>query len=118
MREIARLLRYDCVDGIDVLSRRVGDGIKEELLGLVRLRGVGRVRARSLFNNGYRTQAHLARADPGKLAQVPKIGPAVAEMILKQVGGGKADGPGDDGIAGKPGDDGNAGSPDGKTYFR
>jgi helicase len=108
MRELARLLRYDCVDQMDVLSRRVEEGIKEELLDLVRLRGIGRVRARNLFNNGYRTQAHLARADPDKLSRVPKIGPKVAELILKQVGGGKAD---------EPGEDGKAGSPDSKTYF-
>ena len=108
MRELARLLRYDCVDRLDVLSRRVEEGIKEELLDLVRLRGIGRVRARNLFNSGYKNQAQLAGADPDRLSRVPKIGPKVAELILKQVGGGKA---------GEPGEDRKASSPDSKTYF-
>jgi helicase len=108
MRELGRLQRCGCVDRLEALNRRVADGIKEELLDLVRLRGVGRVRARNLFNNGYLTRTHLARADPVKLAQVPKIGTQVADQILAQVGGGKAD---------EPGNDYKAGSSEGKTYF-
>ena len=108
MRELGRLQRCGCVDRLEALNRRVADGIKEELLDLVRLRGVGRVRARNLFNNGYLTRTHLARADPVKLAQVPKIGTKVAEQILAQVGGGKAE---------EPDDDYKAGSSDSKTYF-
>ncbi len=108
MRELGRLLRCGCVDALDTLNRRVADGIREELLDLVRLRGVGRVRARNLFDNGYKSRAHLARADPERLSRVPKIGPKVAEGILSQLGAVKSDGP-DDG--------GTAGSSDGKTYF-
>ena len=108
MHELARLLRYGCAGQLDELKCRVEDGIKAELLDLVKLRGIGRVRARSLFTNGYRSVSHLTSADPGKLAYVPKIGPRVAAQILAQVGGGKAGG---------SDDLGDAGSPDGKTYF-
>jgi len=108
MRELGRLGRSGCVDALEVLNRRIADGVREELLDLVRLRGVGRVRARNLFNNGYKSQTHLAGADPEKLSRVPKIGPKVAEQILSQVGGGKAAG---------PDDEEKAGSTDGKTYF-
>ncbi|MBM4248849.1 MAG: DEAD/DEAH box helicase [Euryarchaeota archaeon] len=108
MRELGRLLRCGREDALDTLNRRVADGIKAELLDLVRLRGVGRVRARSLFDNGYRSRAHLSRADRAKLARVPRIGPKVAGQILSQLGVSESGG---------PEDDGNAGSPDGKTYF-
>jgi helicase len=37
------------------LRRRVKHGIKEELLGLCKIRGIGRVRARKLFNAGIKT---------------------------------------------------------------
>jgi helicase len=85
MREMGRLQRYPCADRIDMLHRRVEEGIKEELLELVKLRGVGRVRARALFNSGYRTLESLGRAGVERIARVPKIGPRVAEMIVDQL---------------------------------
>ena len=108
MRELGRLLQCGPVDALDTLNRRVADGIKEELLDLVALRGVGRIRARNLFQNGYRSRAHLARADPAKLARVPKIGPKVAEQILSQLGVSKAD---------EPVKEESSGDSGGKTYF-
>lgn len=85
MREIARLQGYPFVDAIDGLHRRVEEGIKAELLELVKLRGVGRVRARALFNSGYRTLEGLGRAGLEKITRVPKIGPKVAQMIVDQL---------------------------------
>ena len=67
------------------LRRRVAYGIKEELLELVSLRGVGRVRARRLFGEGYKTLSILRRASEKKLAEIPTIGPRIAAGILKQL---------------------------------
>src|ERR1041385_7118657 len=41
------------------LGMRLEHGIKEELLPLIRLRGVGRVRARVLYGSGLRTPKDL-----------------------------------------------------------
>jgi helicase len=98
MRELARLFRLDCVDEIDMLLRRIQDGIKEELLELVKLRGVARVRARVLFNAGYTDLAKLAGADLGTLSRLPKIGATVAQSILAQLGLSR-DGAPDDGTS-------------------
>ena len=85
MRELARLRRSPCVAVLDGLHRRVEEGIKAELLELVTLRGVGRVRARSLFNAGHHNLAALRKAGAEKLAHLPKIGPNVAELIMRQL---------------------------------
>jgi len=67
------------------LRERVRYGVKEELLELVQLRGIGRVRARSLFKEGYQRLADIKRADERELAQVPYIGTEIARSIKQQV---------------------------------
>ena len=68
------------------LRLRLKHGVKTELLELVRLRGVGRVRGRMLYNYAYRNLADLHRAPPDELARVPTIGSVVAKSIKKQLG--------------------------------
>jgi helicase len=61
--------------------------VKTELLPLVRLEGVGRVRARILFNSGLQTIDDLKRAPVARLTQLPLIGSRIAKKIKEQVGG-------------------------------
>jgi helicase len=69
------------------LRNRVKHGVSKKLLPLVRLKGIGRVRAQILFNSGYTTQAKLKRADLRQLTALPLIGPRLAKTIKEQVGG-------------------------------
>ena len=69
------------------LQIRCAKGVKEELLPLVGIEGVGRGRARALFNAGYRTIEELKHASVTDLMNVPLIGPTVAKKIKEQVGG-------------------------------
>ena len=71
---------------ISKLERRVRYGVREELLELVRLEGVGRVRARRLYEAGYRSLSDLASASIDELARVPGIGRRIAASILSQLG--------------------------------
>lgn len=67
------------------VSYRVIYGVREELLELVlRLEGVGRARARALYNAGYRSLADIAKATPAQLAKVPGIGERLASSIIEQ----------------------------------
>ncbi|MEM4383142.1 MAG: helix-hairpin-helix domain-containing protein, partial [Candidatus Caldarchaeum sp.] len=75
----------DLVHLFELLSERVEHGVRPELLPLVALKGVGRVRARNLYNAGYRTIEDLRRASAEELAQVPSIGPRIAASIKSQV---------------------------------
>ena len=69
------------------VEQRVEKGVKKELLPLVRLEGVGRVRGRIIFNSGYKTIEDIKNAKVEDLANLPLIGPKLAKKIKEQVGG-------------------------------
>jgi len=66
---------------------RVEKGVKSELLPLVRLKGIGRVRARILYDSGLKTIKDLKRASIKELTSLPLIGPKLTKEIKEQVGG-------------------------------
>ena len=70
---------------LEALRTRVRHGIKEELLELVQLKGVGRIRARLLFEKGIRRLKDLNYVSKDELAAFPTIGKALAEDIKKQL---------------------------------
>jgi helicase len=83
---ISGLFNKDAVTELEELRTRARYGIGTELLDLVKLRGVGRVRARALYNRGYRTTQDLRLTSYDRLKQVPTIGEAVARSIKDQLG--------------------------------
>ncbi|MGI0047294.1 MAG: DEAD/DEAH box helicase [Nitrosotalea sp.] len=84
--ELAKLEKLDNVmDELSALQARVVYGIKEELVDLVKVRGIGRIRARLLHKNGIKTLDELASIPVEKLAKIDKIGPVIAENIKTQL---------------------------------
>jgi helicase len=84
--ELAKLFKVErALPMLRDLRQRVRYGVKEELLELVSLRGVGRVRARSLFKAGYRKLADIKWATEQELARVPYVGVEIARSIKQQV---------------------------------
>lgn len=69
------------------LRKRVKHGVREELLELVSIRGIGRVRARVLYNYGYRTLDDIRKATVGELARLPTIGTTLAKKLKAAVEG-------------------------------
>ena len=69
------------------LIERVEKGVKKELLPIVKLEGVGRVRGRILYNAGYKTIDDIKIAKLEDLVNLPLIGPKLAKKIKEQVGG-------------------------------
>jgi helicase len=69
------------------LVERVSKGIKRELLPIVALDGVGRVRGRIMFNAGFQTVDDLKHASVEELTNLPSVGPRLAKKIKEQVGG-------------------------------
>jgi len=86
MQELARLFNFDAVPILAKLKMRVKYGCKEELLSLVKLRGIGRVRARTLYRHGFKTISMLRKASVETLAKLPGIGINIAKQIKEQVG--------------------------------
>jgi helicase len=67
------------------LSERIKHGVKEELLPLVWIPGVGRVRARALYSAGFRKPEDIAQTSVERLVRIPAIGEGVAFKIVEAV---------------------------------
>ncbi len=78
--EIARQLHITVHD-LSNLNVRLRYGIKEELLDLVRLEQIGRVRARMLFDNGI-TNVNILRNNKDKVAII--LGKEITARIFRQ----------------------------------
>jgi helicase len=69
---------------LDDLALRVRYGVGEELLDLVRLRGIGRVRGRLLYSAGLRDREALRHAPAARIAAALRS-PRLAELVLAQL---------------------------------
>jgi len=86
LRELSRLLgRIDLIKELDDLRQRIIYGIKEELIDLAKIKGIGRVRARRLYRNNIKTRQDLVSASVNQLAAIDKIGMTVANNIKSQL---------------------------------
>ena len=84
-QELAFLLKkMELQKELRKLRLRVRYGIKEELLPLIRLKGVGRVRARKMWSANIRSLADVKKAPLPALARL--IGDKVAEDVKRQLG--------------------------------
>jgi helicase len=81
---LASLFQRRIARPIDDLALRVRYGAKEELLDLVRLRGIGRVRARRLFRAGYPDRESLRQAPLDRIEQALKSR-KLAELVAGQL---------------------------------
>ncbi len=71
----------------EILRVRLKYGVSEELIPLVMIPDIGRKRARTLYNNGYRSLMDIRRATLQDLASLPGIGVKTARKILEYVKG-------------------------------
>lgn len=84
-RHLAGLFAPHLKAPIEEMELRTKHGIKKELLPLIRIRGIGRVRARRLFNNGIDSIEALREAGPEKVGKV--LGQGIAAQVFEQLDG-------------------------------
>ena len=83
--EICKILHYQyLIKEIIKLRLRLRYGVKDELLPLIRLENIGRVRARMLFRNRIRDVKDIKSADMSTLTQI--LGEKTALGVKKQLG--------------------------------
>lgn len=94
--ETADWLLYSCLELSDLLNLmgakrdlrklrfRLKHGVKEELLPLLKLKGIGRIRARKLYSHGFQDLQKLRVADFTSLQQL--LGKAIAIRVKEQLG--------------------------------
>ncbi|MHA2353802.1 MAG: DEAD/DEAH box helicase [Candidatus Thorarchaeota archaeon] len=68
------------------LRSRLKYGVQRELLDLVSLRGIGRIRGRMLYANNLKNQSALYHAPLDQISRVPTIGTSLAKSIKRQLG--------------------------------
>ncbi|GBE54942.1 ski2-like helicase [archaeon BMS3Bbin15] len=86
MDVIARLFGFTKIGEISELRLRVKHGIGEELIPFVGIKGIGRVRARKLYNK-FKTIEDIKKASIKEIASVALIGNKLAQSIKAQLGG-------------------------------
>ena len=86
LREIAKHVeRADLLEELENLRRRIVYGIREDLLELVKVKGIGRKRARTLFKHHIKTLDDLTKIPVNKLAEIDKIGLTLADNIKSEL---------------------------------
>ncbi len=86
LREISKHVeRADLLEELSDLRNRIVYGIREELLDLVRVKGIGRVRSRILFKHGIKNLDDLRKIPVNKLAEIDKIGSTIADNIKAEL---------------------------------
>ena len=83
---LATELDIEGVVAVRAARKRVEHGVGEELLDLANVRGVGRKRARRLFDAGIETRAELREADKSVVLAALRGRQKTAKNILKNVG--------------------------------
>ncbi len=84
MAQIAAFQKRSCAHKARELAERVEYGAGTELLDLIQIRGIGRVRSRRLYDAGIKDMEALRFAAPDVIAKL--IGTKVALKVLKQIG--------------------------------
>ncbi|MCJ7636783.1 MAG: helix-hairpin-helix domain-containing protein [Nitrososphaeraceae archaeon] len=77
--------RNDILETLSDLRIRTKYGVKQELLPLIKLEGVGRIRARALYNAGFVDIKILKSTAESTISSISKIGPSIAKKIKKQL---------------------------------
>ena len=80
--EISRALNMARTE-FRVLNYRVSNGVQQDIIPLVFLPNVGRVRARRLMTNGFDLE-RLSNSMPRDLERIPGIGEKIAESIIRE----------------------------------
>jgi helicase len=65
------------------LAERIHYGAGQDLLALLNLKGIGRVRARKLYLSGITSIEKLLAADQAELVRL--LGPKIAEKVITQI---------------------------------
>ncbi len=84
LSRLARMLNHGSADAAVAIEKRIHYGARQELMELVGIRGIGRVRARKLYDSGLRSVEDIRKADPVFLGGL--LGTKTSEKLLSEIG--------------------------------
>ncbi len=83
LAELSKQLDLGITFKAEQLAERIHYGASQDLLGLLNLKGIGRVRARKLYLSGITSLEKLKAADQADISRL--LGPRIAERIFHQL---------------------------------
>ena len=83
LAELSKHLDLGITFKAEQLAERIHYGASQDLLGLLNLKGIGRVRARKLYLSGITSLEKLKAADQAGISRL--LGPRIAERIFHQL---------------------------------
>ncbi|WGI17358.1 ATP-dependent DNA helicase [Methanonatronarchaeum sp. AMET-Sl] len=85
--ELSKMSLSLYIDKLRDLERRMQYGVKRELSDLVSIPGIGRVRARELYRNGYRTKSdlHTLIDEKTEIEEIDGVGPKTVDKIRREL---------------------------------
>jgi len=83
LAELSKHLDLGITFKAEQLAERIHYGASQDLLGLLNLKGIGRVRARKLYLSGITSLEKLKAADQADISRL--LGPRIAERIFHQL---------------------------------
>ena len=85
MEELTKIAeKRELLKQFAMLRIRIQNGVREDVLPLLKLKGIGRVRARKLVRAGLKDLGDMKNVDLTTLSQI--LGKAIAEDVKKQLG--------------------------------
>jgi helicase len=81
---IAPEMSTDISNHVALLEKRIHYGASSELIELVSIRGIGRVRARKLYDSGLKTVQAIKSSDIATVSEL--IGPKTARKLFEELG--------------------------------
>ncbi|MHA2358526.1 MAG: helix-hairpin-helix domain-containing protein, partial [Candidatus Heimdallarchaeaceae archaeon] len=84
--ELAKLLGHaDISTKVSILHDRAINGIRKELVDLVQIPGIGRVRARLLYDRNFKSREILKKTDPEEIIKIPGFGTELVRVIYSHL---------------------------------
>jgi helicase len=80
---LARMFRQSYVNPLQDFELCLKHGVKRELIPLVRIRNIGRVRARRLYNNGFTSPERILSAGEDRI--IPILGHGITTQIFQDL---------------------------------
>lgn len=85
LSRVERIFKTSRSVDLEKLSIRLEYGIKEDAIELIKIEGIGRVRARILIEHGIDSLEKLAKTPSSFLETLPSFGPVVVKRIKEQL---------------------------------
>lgn len=83
LSRLSRRFKPEIHVSLENLNFRIKEGVREDILVLTLIRSIGRVRARRLYQNNFKSIQSIADAEPGDLAKIYGFSTKLATQVVQ-----------------------------------